>query len=98
MLNIKQIEFDERYDDEEYGTTTLYFVAPKELLSDKYPEAVSVEICVECPTAHIDACHAGVGFSPTKYVEEDDCYVDFDWFDLDLPNEEIEALIALTEK
>ena len=28
----KRIKFDERYDSEEYGTTTLYFIAPKEIL------------------------------------------------------------------
>lgn len=28
------IEFDERYDDEENGMTTLHFTAPKELLKE----------------------------------------------------------------
>ena len=39
----KRIKFDERYDSEEYGTTTLYFIAPKEMLkkfipTNDYPE------------------------------------------------------------
>ena len=55
----KRIKFDERYDSEAYGTTTLYFVAPKELLKkyipvNDYPDAVSMEISIEFPTEHIE--------------------------------------------
>ena len=41
-----RIKFDERYDSEDYGTTTLYFIAPKEMLKEfiptkSYPDAIS---------------------------------------------------------
>lgn len=93
-----RIEFDERYDDEEYGTTTLYFIAPKEMLNGKYPEAEHSEISIEFPSNHIEARYASVQLSPTKYFEEDDCYTDYDWCDIQLSYEEIEELIALAEK
>lgn len=91
----KRIEFDERYDDEEEGTTTLYFTAPKEMLDGDYPEAVSMEISVELPTDDMEARYASVEFSPTRYVEEDDGYEDYDWYDVEMSNEDIEALIDL---
>ena len=94
----KRIEFDEKYIDEEYGTTTLYFIAPKEMLNGKYPEAESMEISIEYPTDHFEACYASVEFSPTKYDEENDCYTDYEWFDVDMSYEDIEALIELAEK
>lgn len=94
----KRIEFDEKYIDEEYGTTTLYFIAPKEMLNGKYPEAESMEISIECPIDHLEARYASVEFSPTKYDEENDCYTDYEWFDVDMSYEDIEALIELAEK
>ena len=52
----KRIKFDERYDSEEYGTTTLYFIAPKEMLkkfipTNDYPEAISMEYCKDASQA-----------------------------------------------
>lgn len=94
----KRIEFDECYDDGE-GTTTLYFIAPKELLQvtmiKNYPEAVSMEISIELPTNNMEARYADVSVSPTRYVEEDDSYEDYDWYDISLPYDEIEELIDL---
>lgn len=97
MLDTR-IEFDERYDNVQYGTTTLYFMAPRELLSAKYPEATSTEISVEFPINHLDPTYATVMYSPTKYDEENDCYSDYDWFDVELTYGEIAALIKLYEK
>lgn len=91
----KRIEFDERYDDEEYGTTTFYFTAPKEMLNGKYPEAECMEISIEFPIDHIEPAYASVEFSPTMYIEEEESYVDYDWYDVDLPYDEIEELINL---
>lgn len=93
----ERIVFDERYDSDAYGTTTLYFVAPKEILKTMigkdYPEAVSMEISVEFPTDHIEAGKAYVCASPTNENGED-----YDWWDVDMPYDEIEALIELAEK
>lgn len=91
----KRIEFDERYNDEEEGMTTLYFTAPKEMLDGDYPEAVSMEISIELPTDNMEARYASVEFSPTRYLGEDDGYEDYDWYDVEMPNEKIEELIDL---
>lgn len=93
MIN-KRVEFDERYDDGE-GTTTLYFTAPKEMLDGDYPEAVAMEISIELPTDKMEARYADVAISPTRYIEEDDSYEDYDWYDVAMPYEEIEELIDL---
>ena len=93
----KRIKFDERWDRDD-GTTVLWFTAPKELLPREYPEAESMEISIECPTEYISADYATVEFSPTKYDEEEGCYTDYDWQELGVPFEEIEALIQLAEE
>lgn len=91
----KRIIFEEKYDSETYGTRTLYFIAPKEMLNGKYPEAESMEISVEFPINHIEPAYADVMFSPTEYDAENNSYTDYDWFDVDLPYDEIEELIKL---
>ena len=96
----KKIKFDERYDNEEYGTTTLYFIAPKEMLkklipTNDYPEAISMEISIEFPTDHIEAKYADVCVSPTR--EDENGMEDYDWYDVDIPYDEIEELIKLAE-
>lgn len=97
MLNTK-IKFDSRYDDEEYGTTTLYFIAPREMLCGKYSKAEFTAISIEFPSNHIEAHYASVMFSPRKYFEENDCYIDYDWFDINMSYEDIETLIKIAER
>ena len=46
-IDISDLELEERYYSELYKTTTLFFIGPKEILNDKYPEAESTEISVE---------------------------------------------------
>lgn len=94
----KRIKFEESYVSEEYGTITLYFTAPKEMLNGKYPEAESMEISIECPSERTSARYASVMFSPTKYDEESESHTDYDWFDVDMSYEEIEALIELAKR
>ena len=97
----ERIKFEERYESEENETTTLYFIAPKEMLKPlinrDYPEAISMEISIEFPTEHIEANYASVCVSPTKYDEETNSYYDYDWFDVELPYEEIDELISLAQ-
>lgn len=93
-IKLENIKFDERYDDN--GETTLYFIAPKEMLDNffpkgKYPDAVSMEISIEVPTNNIKAENALVSVSPT--IKTEDAYEDCDWIDVDIPLEEIEALL-----
>ena len=94
-FDISLVEFEERFDSEEYNTSTLYFIAPKEWLGDSYPEAVHSEISVEYPSGFVPEANAAtVMMSPTK-VDEDGNGEDYDWFDIDLHLSDIEALIRL---
>lgn len=93
-----RIEFDGKYHSEEYGTITLYFIAPKEMLGIKYPEAEHAELSIEFPENIIEAKDAMVLISPTKYDEENDCYVDYEWCDYTLSYAEIEDLIDLARQ
>ena len=94
----KRIKFDDSHINEELEAITLYFIAPTDLFDNIDENAESVEISIECPREYISADYATVEFSPTKYFEEDGCYVDYDWRDMSLPYEEIEALIKLAEE
>ena len=93
-----RIWLEERYDSEEYGTTTLYFCAPNEMLNGKYPEAESMEISVEFPMDNMEARYATVMFSPTKWDKDGESYTDYDWFEVSLPFEDVEALMDLARK
>lgn len=87
------VKFEEKYVDNEYETTTYYFIIHKALLDflcpDKYPEADHGEISIEFPTNYPEANMATVQISPIK-----DGY-DYDWSDLNLPYEIIEKLMSL---
>ena len=102
MIIDKRVKFEETYVSEDYGTTTHYFTIEKSLLEElfpnKYPEACGGEISVEFPTNCPEANMADVCISPTEYDEETDGYTDYDWNDVSLPYEEIEALFELAEK
>ena len=92
-----KIEFEERYDDKDYKTVTFYYVSDtsllKELVGDKYPEASGMTISVECPMDHFEAKEASVQISP--YKECEDVITDYDWTDINLQYEEVEALIYM---
>ena len=95
-----RIKFDERYDSEDYGTTTLYFIAPKEMLKEfiptiDYPDAISMEISIEFPTNHVEADYANVYVSPTR--EDENGTEEYDWHDVNIPHDEIEGLIKLAK-
>lgn len=93
----KRIKFDENYEDIENGTITLYFIAPKEMLSKfnipEPPNTVSMEISVEFPIDHIEPRYGDCCISPT--VDINGVLEDIDWRDIDLPYDEIEELISL---
>ena len=92
-----KIKFDEGWNKED-NETTLYFIAPKEMLSDDYPEAVSAEIMIEFPTDNAKAEYACASISPTRYVEEYDGYEDYDWCDIMMSDKYINELIELARK
>ena len=87
-----RISFEESYECPEANTVTLYFIAPVDMLDGNYPDAESMEISVEFPAGKPEAGYAEVMFSPTKDGE------DYDWFNVNIPLDEIEALIELAER
>lgn len=92
----EKAELEEIYVSEEYGTTTLYFDASKELLkhlSEDYPEAVSSEISIEFPTGRQEASACIVMISPTNDMGED-----YDWCDFPLSSQFIEILFLIAKK
>ncbi len=81
-LDISKIEFEESYNNDPFEEFTLYFIAPRDLVKDKYPEAEHSTISLETQTRT-------AMISPTK-----DGY-DYDWSDIDLDNDTIDRLIAI---
>ena len=81
-LDISKIEFEEAYDNAPFEEYTLYFIAPSDLVKDKYPEAEHSTISLELTTRT-------TMISPTKNG------MDYDWSDIKLDNDTIDRLIAL---
>lgn len=102
-INVREVIFDERYENDEYGTVTLYFIAPKSYLDWLHPLGTTIphtahaEISIECPKDHIEASYARVMIA-TTIIDRDGFAEDKNWCDVDLPYETIEELIALSEK
>lgn len=102
MFDFKKAKFDELFNSE-YGTTTAYFMAPKEWIklldpnNKYYDESVWMEISVEFPSDHPEANLATICWSPTiNEGNEDDMYFsDVDWNDWCLAYEDIEKLMEL---
>ena len=96
-IDISDLELEERYDSELYKTTTLFFIGPKEILNDKYPEAESTEISVEFITEDPYKLYPEIMISPTKDGEDYDwnyLYID----DPDVVNKLISIGLNLKEK
>lgn len=94
-----KIELSDTYKNEASGTQELFFDAPKELLGDRYPNAVMADIRVEFPLDDPSGEAASIEFSPVD-DDGDDGYVSTDWnpaelFDPDLSVEDINKLIAM---
>lgn len=92
---VDKIEFEEKFIDEEFETMTLYFIAPKEILNGKFPEADFATISVEFPTSNPQPEFSSVMYSPTIYDEENDAYEDYAWFDVELSYSEIAKLLLI---
>ena len=86
-VDISKIEFEERYIDT-VGNICLYFIAPKELVSDKFPEAEhsTISIIYHTSDMYIDNCFTEI--SPTKDGS------DYDWSHIDLEKDDIRQLIS----
>lgn len=81
-IDISKIKFEEVYNNYPFEEYTLYFIAPIDLVKDKYPEAEHSTIALELTTRT-------AMISPTKNG------MDYDWYDIELDNDTIDRLIAL---
>ena len=81
-IDISKIEFEEAYDNALFHEHTLYFIAPKDLVKDQYPEADHSTISLELTTQT-------VMISPTKDG------IDYDWSDIEIDDNTMNGLIAL---
>lgn len=81
-IDISKIKFEEAYDNAPFEEFTLYFIAPKDLVKDKYPEAEYSTISLELTTRT-------TMISPTKNG------MDYDWSDIKLDDDTMDRLIRL---
>lgn len=81
-IDISKIKFEEAYDNTPFHEFTLYFIAPKDLVKDRYPEADHSTISLELTTET-------TMISPTKNG------VDYDWSDIKFDEDTIDGLIRL---
>lgn len=94
---INQIKFEEQYYNPKESTNIFYFIAPVEILDGKYPNAVSAEISVECiaDDSYTFAPYSGYcEISPTR-EEPDGSFLDYDWTELVLSNDELDLLFKV---
>ncbi len=95
-FDITKVTFEEKYESKECSTTTLYFIAPKEWLENLYSEAAHSKLSVEFPTDKPETCYTSVVISPTRQTKNG--FEDYDWCDIDMAYDHIEALINLSER
>lgn len=95
-LDISSVILEEKCQQSKYGVKILYFVAPVAWLDGRYPDAIRAEISVEYPIYQPEAQFAKVMMSPTK-EDENGNMKDYDWFDLELSDDDIQKLIELAE-
>lgn len=99
---IKDIELEESHYNGQHRFLAMFFTAPLEILNcieGDFPEAVSAEILVEVPCANEYVCYpkgAIVSISPTK--ADGNGFLDYEWYTIDLPYEEVELLFQLYDK
>lgn len=86
-IDISKFEFEERFESA-LGYTVLYFIAPKDLVADRYPEAEHATVCIEWSDADKETDNCSVTISPTKDGE------DYDWMPFELDADYVEQLIS----
>lgn len=98
QTTISQIVFEEVVVDDISKTQTMYFIAPREILADKYKKDSAIEnaeISLAFPLAAETnterAAESYLMFSPTKEV--DGVITDYDWYEVYLDLDTILRLI-----
>lgn len=93
----EMIHFVKSYKCDEYGTTTLYFSAPPDvLIGDEFAEATSAIISVEFPADHPEYFYAADGSVMMSPVFKPD--TGLLWMDVNLPYEDIDALLEIFDQ
>lgn len=88
-FDISKLELESHWESKLLGNTILFFIAPKEWIADKYPEADSAEIsCGFTTIKPIDGL-ISVMISPTKNGNV------YNWDNLELDNKTIKELIKI---
>lgn len=86
-IDTSNFEFEEHFQSG-LGYTVLYFIAPKDLVADKYPDAECATICIEWIESDKEMDNCSVTISPTKNGE------DYDWMPFELDTHDVKQLIA----
>ena len=86
-FDISKLKLKEQWISESLGTTILFFIAPKELVANKYPEADSAEISCEFYTVKTTEGLISLIIYPIK----NRC--GYDWNDLELDDKTVKELI-----
>lgn len=86
-FDISKLKLKEQWISESLGTTVLFFIAPKEWIVGKYPEANSAEISCEFYTVKTTEGIISLMISPTK----NGC--SYDWDNLELDDKTVKELI-----
>ena len=86
-VDISKFKIEEQFESA-LGYTVLYFIAPKELVANRYPEAEHATVCIEWSDSDKEMDNYSVTISPTKDGE------DYDWMPFELDAGDVEQLIA----
>lgn len=86
-FDISKLKLEDQWESELLGNTVLFFIAPKEWIADRYPEADSAEISCEFHTVEPTKGLISVMISPTK----NRC--GYDWDNLELDDRTVKELI-----
>ena len=86
-FDISKLKLKEQWTSKSLGTTILFFIAPKELVANKYPEADSAEISCEFYTVKTTEELISLIIYPIK----NRC--SYDWNDLELDDKTVKELI-----
>ena len=81
-----------------HKTTTLYFIAPLDLVSKHSDCDEFITIAIEFPTiydSHFDPEKAHVSISPAKKCEDTKGFIDYYWCEYDMPYDWIDYLLDI---
>ena len=97
MLDFSKIKFEDEFINGANELYDIYFIAPKDILPKEYPDAEFATIWLEVSPWDTSYKNAVARVSPTKFSEKYNGYLDYDWTDIFLSEEELNALLKIRE-